>query len=104
MVFDRFSAKIGPQRPRLEKRYINQHKLAREIDSKAPGFRPEPKIVHIWGPNGPDRLPNPTKKVEGVAIHAFGRVWRPIGPVKTPNINVFAAPVCILVTDGRNLG
>ncbi len=30
-----------------------------------PGFRPEPKIVYIWGLIGPDRPPNPAKKVEG---------------------------------------
>ncbi len=26
-----------------------------------PGFRPDPEIVYIWGLNGPDRLPKPSK-------------------------------------------
>jgi hypothetical protein len=34
-----------------------------------PGFR-EPKILHLWGLNGPDRPP----------LHLFGRVWSSIGP------------------------
>ncbi len=54
-----------------------------------PGFRPEPKIVYFWGLNGPDRLPNPSKKVEGEALHLFGGVWRSIGLVSTPNLNDF---------------
>ncbi len=37
--------------------------------------------------NGPDRPPNPSKKVEGEALHLFGRVWRSIGPLSTPNID-----------------
>jgi hypothetical protein len=35
-VFGQTWAQEPAQRPRLEKRYINQRKLAREIDSKAP--------------------------------------------------------------------
>ncbi len=55
-----------------------------------PGFRPEPKIVYIWGLNGPHRPPNPSKKVEGEALHPCGRVWKPIGYVfQTQNINDF---------------
>ncbi len=65
------------QRPRLEKRYINQRTLAREIDSKAPRL----KIVYIWGLKVPGRPPNPSKKVEGFALHLLGWVWRPIGPI-----------------------
>ena len=37
-----------------------------------PGFRPEPKIVYIWGLSGPDRPPNPSKKVGGLAPHMWG--------------------------------
>ncbi len=48
---------------------------------------PELKIVYIWGLIGPDRLPNPSKKVEALALHLFGGVWRPIGPVWTSNVN-----------------
>ncbi len=45
------------------------------------GVRPEPKIVYIWGLNGPDGPPTPSKKMEGVALHLFGRLWRPLEPV-----------------------
>ena len=45
------------------------------------GKKPKARIVYIWGLNGPDRLPDPSKKVEGDALHPFGRVWRSIGPV-----------------------
>ncbi len=46
-----------------------------------PWFRPKPKIVYIWGLNGPERPPNPSKKVEGFALHLVGGIRRPIGPV-----------------------
>ncbi len=46
-----------------------------------PGFRPEPKIVYISGLNGHDRPPDPSKKLEDVALHHFWRVWKPVGPV-----------------------
>ncbi len=29
------------------------------------------------------------QKVEGFALHLFGRVWRSIGPAWTPNVNDF---------------
>ena len=35
-IFGQSWAQERAQRPRLEKRYINQRRLAREIDSKAP--------------------------------------------------------------------
>jgi hypothetical protein len=42
------------------------------------GFRLEPNIVYIWGFIGPDRPPNPSKKVEGGALHMiFGSGLNP---------------------------
>ncbi len=52
-------------------------------------FTPEPRIVYIWGLNEPHRLPNTSKMEEGETLPLLGRVWRPIGPAKTPNINDF---------------
>ncbi len=46
-----------------------------------PGVRSEPKLVYIWGLHGPDRRQNPSKNVEGEALHLFQGVRRPIGPV-----------------------
>jgi hypothetical protein len=56
------------------------------------GFRPEPKIDYVWGLNGPDRAPNPSKKVESFALHLVGGVWSSIGPVWTPHINDVRRP------------
>ncbi len=52
-------------------------------------MRPEPETVDMWGLTRPDRLPNLSKKLEGFALHLFGRVWRPIGPLRTPQIDDF---------------
>ncbi len=39
--------------------------------------------------NGPDRLPNLSKKVEGFVLHLFGGAWRPIGFASTQKIDEF---------------
>ncbi len=53
--------------------------------------KPEPEIVDLWGPNGPDLPPNPSEKVEGKALHFFGKVWEQIGPMahRDPKNNDF---------------
>jgi hypothetical protein len=80
------------------------------------GFRPKyawsfntwflgrPEIVDFWGPHGPDRPQRPFKKLEGKALHIFGGVWRPMGPVQTLNIQVFSAPAYTPVADAQSLG
>jgi hypothetical protein len=55
-----------------------------------PGFRLEPEIVYIWGLNGTDRPTNPSKQLEGQALHLFGAVWRSTGP--DPKYKRFSAP------------
>jgi hypothetical protein len=43
----------------------------------------------IWGLNGPDRAPSPSKKAEGVALQLFGGVRRSDRLVWTPKVNEF---------------
>ena len=40
-----------------------------------PGFRPEPKIVYIWGLNGPDRPRSPCEKVEVDEFRLRPKPW-----------------------------
>ncbi len=69
-----------------------------------PGFRPQPKIVYIGGLNGPDRPPNFSKKVEGEALHLFGRGLEADRARLDPKYKQFSAPAETLVADGQNLG
>ncbi len=59
-------------------------------DSKeATAMRARVLAICSQGLNGPDRLPNRSKKKEGFALHLFGGAWRSNGHIDPPRRDDF---------------